>query len=191
MIKLYLDGCSLTYSQGLDRQHSLGNLFKTLGGYDVLDNSFPGKSNMMICFDTYQHRHQFDIFVLGFTFSNRFGLKFKNQNLNFYAGSASKGFGLEPQELDQTHLAIQKYFYTVFDEPYCSNLSDMLIDTTVNLLNANNKAVVGFSWQNRKTDNNLYYPYISVNDRLSDGHLNVNGTKKLYDFLQNAFDSEP
>jgi hypothetical protein len=186
MTKLYLDGCSLTYGQGLDRKHSLGSWFKNDGGYDLVDQSFPGKSNMMICFDAYQNRHHHDIFVLGFTFSNRFGLKFKNQNLNFYAGSAGLGFGLEPAELDQSHLAVQKYFYTVFDEPYCSDLSDMLIDTTVNSLRAHNKTVIAFSWQNRNTDNKLHYPCIQINDRLPDGHLNVSGMKKLYEFLQNT-----
>ncbi len=188
MTRLYLDGCSLTYGHGLPREQSLGHLFKTIGGYDVLDNSFPGKSNMMMCFDTYQHRHQFDLFVLGFTFFNRFGLKYGNQNLNFYAGSAGLGFGLEPAELDQSHLTVQKYFYTVFDEPYCSDLSDMLIDTTMNSLRVHNKTVIAFSWQNRNTDNGLHYPCISINDRLPDGHLNVDGMKKLYKFLQNTLD---
>jgi len=190
MIKLYLDGCSLTYGHGLARSDSLGHLFKTLGGYDVLDHSFPGKSNMMICFDAYQHRHQFDLFVLGFTFSNRFGLKFKNQNLNFYSGSSGNGFGLEPASLDQAHLEMQKYFYTVFDEPYCSNLSDMLIDNSINSLHIKNKKVVAFSWQDRNTDNKLLYPYISVNDRLPDGHLNADGTKKLFDYLQNTLNEQ-
>lgn len=190
MIKLYLDGCSLTYGHGLSRIDSLGNLFKTMGGYDILDNSFPGKSNMMICFDAHQNRHQFDLFVLGFTFSNRFGLKFKDQNLNFYSGSSGHGVGLDPASLDQEHLAIQKYFYTVFDEPYCSDLSDMLIDTSINSLHAQNKKVVAFSWQNRNTDNKLHYPYISINDRLSDGHLNAAGTQKLFDYLQNTLDEQ-
>ena len=81
--KLYLDGCSLTYGQGLDRSDSLGKLFNAPGGYQVLDNSRPGKSNMSIVFDTYQNFRDYDTFVLGFTYSARFGLKYNDQNLDF------------------------------------------------------------------------------------------------------------
>lgn len=53
--RLYLDGCSLTYGQGLARQHSLGALFENVGGYSVCDNSRPGKSNIAMVLDTYQN----------------------------------------------------------------------------------------------------------------------------------------
>lgn len=183
-MKVYIDGCSMTYGQGLPRDQVLSHLFSFTGGYKVLDKSSPGKSNMAICFDAYMHRSQFDIFILGFTYSSRFGIKYHNQDLKFFVGSHGRGFGLEPGDLDQSHLEVQKYFYTVFGPPYCDQLSDMLIDTTVNFLKKD-KIVLGFSWEKRNTDNNLYYPYISPKNRLSDGHLNRDGMIQLYHWLQN------
>ena len=183
-MKAYIDGCSLTYGHGLPRNQSLSHLFSSLGGYEVLDKSFPGKSNMALCFDTYQNRHSFDVFILGFTYSNRFGIKYHDQDLKFFAGHHGNGFGLDPEDLDQSHSMVQKYFYTVFGHPYCDQLSDMLIDTTVNFLKKD-KIVLAFSWEKRNTEVDLYYPYISIEDRLPDGHLNQNGMIKLFHTLQN------
>ena len=183
--RLYLDGCSLTYGQGLDRKDSLGSLFDIRGGYQVLDNSRPGKSNIAIAFDAYQNFQNHDTFVLGFTFSSRFGLKYNNQNLDFFSGFHGHGLDLEPHTLDIAHTEIYKYFYSVFGPPYSENLSDMLIDTLISFLISHNKKVVGFSWEKRKTICHLEYPYIGPNGRLRDGHLDVNGTNQLFNFLQN------
>jgi len=183
--KLYLDGCSLTYGQGLDRKDSLGGLFDTRGGYQVLDYSRPGKSNMAIVLDTYQHFRDYDTFVLGFTYSARFGLKYHDQNLDFFPGFHGRGLSLEPATLDIAHVEIYKYFYSVFGPPYSEDLSDMLIDTLISFLTLQNKQVFGFSWEQRKTVCHLKYPYIGSAKRLDDGHLNVEGTEQLFDFLQN------
>ena len=166
--RLYLDGCSMTYGHGLPRHQSLGHLFSTLGAYQVLDKSFPGKSNMSIVFDTYQHRNDFDVFVLGFTFAERFGMKYQDQELKFFPGFRSDGFGLEPMNLDLAHLEVQKYFFTVFEEPYCSQLSDMLIDNIVTLLADRKRLVLPFTWQVRNTDAKLNQFYFGPADRLSD-----------------------
>ena len=183
--RLYLDGCSFTYGQGLDRQDSLGSLFNTRGKYQVFDNSRRGKSNMAIAFDTYQSFREYDTFVLGFTYASRFGIKCHDQNLDFFTGFHGKGLALEPETLDIAHTQIHKYFYSVFGHPYCDDLSDMLVDTLISFLLSQNKKVVGFSWENRKTLNHLEYPYIGPVGRLDDGHLNVKGTEQLFDFLQN------
>ena len=184
-MKAYIDGCSLVYGHGLPREQSLASLFSSIGEYEVLDKSSPGKSNMSICFDAYQHRQNFDIFILGFTFSNRFSIKYHDQELKFFTGAVqSTGFELEPESLDFAHLNIQKYFYSVYGYPYCNQLSDMLIDTTVNFLKKD-KTVIAFSWEKRHTETDLYYPYIPPEDRLPDGHLNRNGMTKLFHNLQN------
>jgi hypothetical protein len=73
----------------------------------------------------------------------------------------------------------------VFGPPYCDDLSDMLIDTLISFLLSQNKKVVGFSWENRKTICHLEYPLIGPVGRLDDGHLNAKGTEQLFDFLQN------
>jgi hypothetical protein len=183
--KLYLDGCSLTYGQGLDRQDSLGGLFDTRGNYRVFDKSRPGKSNMAIAFDTYQNFRDYDTFVLGFTYSSRFGLKYNDQNLDFFTGFHGQGLGLEPETLDTAQVEMYKYFYSIFGPPFSGDLSDMLIDTLISFLISQDKKVVGFSWEKRNTSCYLEYPFIGPSDRFNDGHLNVNGTEKLFNFLQN------
>lgn len=188
VMRLYLDGCSYTYGAGLPREQSLGHLFRSRGGYHVLDNSSPGKSNMAIAFDAYHHRNEFDIFVLGFTFAARFGLKNRGQDLKFFPGHTAQGFGLDSLDMDRAHLEVQKYFFTVFEEPYCNQLSDHLVDTVCHFLDSKGGTVVAFTWQTRDTEYKLYEPYFGPKDRLADGHLNAAGTEKLFDYLQNILD---
>jgi hypothetical protein len=64
----------------------------------------------------------------------------------------------------------------------------MLIDTLISFLISQNKKVVGFSWQHRKTICHLEYPLIGPSERFNDGHLNVKGTEQLFNFLQNIID---
>ena len=184
-MKLYIDGCSLTYGQGLPRDKSLGSLFETRGLYQVTDNSRPAKSNLLIATDTYENYSNHDVFVLGFTFSERFGIKYQGNNLDFFAGYHGGGLELSTKDLDDTHTALHKYFYTVFERPFCDNLSDMLIDSLVSFLISKGKTVIPFSWQQRKTTTKLFYPQIMPMDRLNDGHLNESGMIKLYNLLQN------
>jgi hypothetical protein len=186
--KLYLDGCSLTSGQGLPPEQALRSLFKNVGDYNVLDNSRPGKSNIAIAFDTYKNFKDYDLFVLGFTYSGRFGLKYKDQNLDFFPGFHGKASNLEPHSLDVAHTEIYKYFYTVFESPYCNDLSDMIVDTLISFLISQNKEVIAFSWESRQVQAQIEYPYIGPTLRLSDGHLNANGTLELYNFLQSKLD---
>jgi hypothetical protein len=183
--KLYLDGCSLTYGKGLDRDQSLGSLYQTIGGYTVTDKSRPAKSNAAIAVDTYNHWHEHEVFVLGFTYSSRFGLGYRDQNINFYTGFHGKGLGLQPLELDIASTEVHKYFYTVFEPPWSEQFSNMLIDGLVSFLISKNKIVLPFSWESRTTVNKVFYPYIGPKERLDDGHLNAHGTKRLFDYLQN------
>lgn len=188
--KLYLDGCSLTYGHGLPREDSLGSLFANQGNYLVKDLSRPGKSNMAIAVDAYKNFQDYDTFVLGFTFSSRFGIKYQDQNLDFYSGFHGKGIGIDESNInahsiDEAYLKVYKYFFTVFESPYCDDLSDMLIDGLLAFLQSQNKKVLPFSWQKRYTKNSLTYPYIAPEHRLPDGHLNKQGTLYLYNFLQN------
>lgn len=186
--KLYLDGCSLTYGHGIPRENSLGNLFKVEGFYEVLDQSRPGKSNISIAVDTYRNYKNFDTIVLGFTYSSRFGLEWQDQNIDFYPGFHGQGFDIEPEKLDEASLQIYKYFYSVFGPPYSENLSDMLVDTLLAFLKSQGKKVLAFAWEHRKTQNELFYPYVKPDLRLPDGHLNINGTHYLFNLLQNILD---
>ena len=188
-MKLYIDGCSLTYGQGLPRNKCLGYLFESIGGYQVTDYSRPGKSNTLISVDTYKNYKDYDVFVLGFTFSERFGIRYQNNNLDFFPGFHHRGFSFDNQELDLAHSEIYKYFYTVFGRPYCDDLSDMLVDGLISFLQRQSKTVIAFSWQERSTQTKLIYPYIGSKDRLEDGHLNEQGTMKLYNILQQTQDT--
>jgi hypothetical protein len=183
--KLYLDGCSLTYGQGLDRDLSLGSLFKNKGKYDVLDMSRPGKSNIAIALDIYNHCKDFDVFVIGWTFSSRFSIKYQGQDIDFFAGFDGKLRGFEPGSLDQAYNNVYKFFYTVFEPQYYDNLSNFIIDSSLSFLAAQKKEIRAFSWEQRDISYPVTYPYIGPTHRLNDGHLNSNGVKELYHFLQN------
>lgn len=183
--KLYLDGCSFTYGQGLSRNDSLGSLFKRIGGYTVTDFSRPGKSNLAIALDTYNNIDQHDVFVIGWTFSSRFTIRYQDQDLDFFVGSHGKGFDIDPKSLDDAHIEIQKYFYTVFGHPFCDHLSDILVDTTMSHLRIKQKKIVCFSWEKRNIHNNINYPFIAAKERLPDGHLDSTGTLTLFHYLQN------
>jgi hypothetical protein len=185
VMRLYLDGCSLTYGQGLPREQSLGELFRTHGGYEVTDLSRPGKSNLAIAYDAYQHFYDYDVIVLGWTYSSRFTLKYQDQDLDFYVGSHGLGLDLKPDFLNEAHIQVYKYFYTVFGHPYCDRLSDMLVDNTTVSASQNNKKVLSFSWEQRQVKSTIRYPYIPNTQRLSDGHLNQSGTENLFHYLQN------
>jgi len=188
--KLYIDGCSMTYGHDLPRDQSLGHLFREDGGYEVLDMSRPGKSNMAIAVDTYKNYRDYDVFVIGWTYSSRFGIKYQGQDMVFFAGFQENQRDLEPHTLDQAFINVYKFFYTVFESPFCDDLSDMMIDGIVSLLEKENKDVRAFSWEPRKIINKIHYPYIAPDLRFDDGHLNANGTKELYQFLQNLSDDE-
>ena len=185
-LRLYLDGCSYTYGHGLPREQSLGALFRELGGYTVTDMSRPGKSNLAMAYDVYQHAGDHDVFVLGWTFSSRFGIQYQDQPIDFYAGSTGQGLGFQDKQLDDASVAVYKYFYTVFDYPYCDKLSDMLVDTTIHFLK--NRRLVAFSWEKRNVTSSVMMPYLGPEHRLNDGHLSAAGTQVLYDLLQQALD---
>lgn len=191
--RLYLDGCSLTYGQGLPRDKSLGNLFSTVGGYNVKDQSRPGKSNLAIATDAYKHWQDYDTFVLGFTFSSRFGIKYQDENLDFFAGFHGQGLALNnhntsAQQISDAYMKIYKYFMTVFGPPYCDDLSNMIADSLISFLISQNKKVLAFSWESRSIQNKIHYPYLGPELRLEDGHLNEKGTYFLFDYLQNILD---
>jgi hypothetical protein len=186
MEKLYIDGCSLVYGDGLPRDKSVGHLFDTLGGYTVTDLSRSGKSNLAIALDAYQNYKDYDLIILGFTYSSRFYIKYNDQNLDFYLRSKETGFGIDDAALDNAQVNVYKHFYTIFGHPYCDDLSDMVIDGLLSFLRSQRKKVIPFSWQQRKiVSESLHYPYISSQKRLPDGHLNSEGMLELYHYLQN------
>lgn len=184
MVNLYLDGCSFTYGVGLSVHQTLEAHFKD-AGYNIINLSRPGKSNIAIAQDTYNHSSQADIFVLGFTFAQRYWFKYDTYNIDLLPSNVAwpiddeNGQGIE---IEKILTNLHKNFYLLFDSKHWENVSDMLIDNTLNSLKFKNKRVFAYSWQPRNTQNKLMYPIIT--DRLKDGHLNDVGTKKLFELIQ-------
>jgi len=185
-MRLYLDGCSLTYGVGLDYPHTLAGLFAEHGGYSVINQSRPGKSNIAIALDTYKHSTP-EVYVIGWTFSSRFHIGYHDQLIDFYSGWHGQSIMKKSNnatELSKAYSEVYKYFYTVFGPPYSDDLSDMLIDQTIDSLKSRYKKVVAFSWEPRQTRNQLLYPYIAPSLRQDDGHLTKQGTQHLYQLIQ-------
>ena len=111
--RLYLDGCSFTYGLNLDKNYTLETLFTEHGKWCVNNQSRNGKSNLAIAMDAYQNCQDHDTFVLGFTFSGRFHIKYQQHNIDFqpikYMLPLVPDYNVDQLELvyDKFH----KYFY--------------------------------------------------------------------------------
>lgn len=188
-MRVYIDGCSMTYGQGLPRANSIGSLFKTVGLHEtVLDMSRPGKSNQAIVSDTWNHRNDYDVYILGFTYSNRFYIKFRDQDLDFHSlSSFSISYqGYYDNNIEHVCETLHKNLYSIYDSEFYSNQSDIIVESTISKLLSLKKIVIPFSWEKRKVDHDILYPVYNQKFRLSklDSHLNKEGTKHLFDSLQ-------
>jgi len=180
--KLYLDGCSFTYGVGLEESQRLQARFEN-AGYDVTNLSRPGKSNMAIVLDTFNNINNFNRFVLGFTFSSRYYLKFRNTDIDLLSSRFTLD-KVETVEIEEVYKDLQKVFYTLHDTHHWDNVSNMLVDNLLANLKLQSKKVFSFSWEKRITAHQLYYPVILPKEQLLDGHLNNVGTQKLFDTIQ-------
>lgn len=188
-MRVYVDGCSLTYGQGLPREKSIGALFKTIGLHEtVQDMSRPAKSNSAICYDTWNNKNSFDVYILGFTFSNRSFIKFRDINLDFHNLS---NFRIDYQQyydsmIEKNCTLLHKQLYTLYDSEFYAKQSDILVDSIICKLLSLDKIVVAFSWEKRNIDYDILYPIYGPEYRLSteDHHLNENGMHHLFDTLQ-------
>lgn len=185
--KLYLDGCSFTYGLGLNNNETLEYWFSDLdhGGYLVTNKSRPGKSNLAIGMDTYQNLENFDTIVIGLTLSVRFYLRYQNHDLDFLPGRRELNINdvHNGNELSSAYNEFHKRFYTMYQPPFCDDLSDMLIDCLYSHAVDAGKKIIFFSLEPRKTKCPVLYPFFSHSMYLPDGHLNAKGTKHLYEIL--------
>jgi hypothetical protein len=180
--KLYLDGCSYTYGLGLPESQRLQSMFED-AGYEVTNLSRPGKSNTAIVLDTFNNINNFDRFVLGFTYSSRYYVKFRNIDIDLI-GTRFELDKSDQVEIEDAYTELHKAFYTLYDNQYWDNVSDMLIDNLLANIKLQSKKVFPFSWETRKITNQLFYPVMLPRDRLLDGHLNAVGTQKLFNQIQ-------
>lgn len=187
-MKIYLDGCSLTYGQGLPRDKSIGQLLVNIGHHQVSDKSRPAKSNHAIIADTWNNRNNYDIYFLGFTYSNRYHIKFRNLDIDLYPSNINS---IEYQKYNDSIIEdavsmIHKGSYTLYDEMFYNQQSDILVDMIISKLKSLNKIVIPYSWEKRNIDSDIFYPVYTQEFRISntDPHLNEKGTKHLFDTLQ-------
>jgi hypothetical protein len=187
MNKLYLDGCSFTYGLGLPHEDTLEHLF-TSSGYDVSNNSRNGKSNLAIAMDAYKNIDNHDVIVLGFTFSGRFYINHSGHKIDFqpiyYYHQFKPNDDYNSAAIEDEYSTFHKHFYTLYQAPFCDDLSDCLIDTLSEFIKSKGKKLIVFSWEKRNVNTEILYPYIGPRHRLSDGHLNSLGTRYLFDLLQ-------
>ena len=187
-MKVYLDGCSLTYGQGLPREKSIGQLLETIGKHQVIDRSRPAKSNQAIIADTWNHRNNYDVYFLGFTYSDRYHIKFRNLDIDMYP---SKITNIHYQKFNDAIIEdavsmMHKSSYTLYDRMFYNQQSDILVDMIISKLKSLNKIVIPYSWEKRTIDWEIFYPVYTEEFRISktDYHLNEKGTKHLFDTLQ-------
>lgn len=180
--KLLLDGCSYTYGFGLKKEETLEQHFIE-NGYQVLNLSRPGKSNHAIALDVYNHMDDVDVVVVGWTYSSRWHLKYHNNDIDLLATrmQIELPHTIDSGAIEQSYQELHRSLYSFFDSKHWDKTSNMLIDTTHALLQQ--KTTVFFSWESRDTKCSLYYPHIPASLRLSDGHLNADGTTQLFNNL--------
>lgn len=183
--KLYLDGCSFTYGLNLPPEHTLAHLFSVDGGYKVTNNSRNGKSNLAIAMDAYKNSQDHDVIVLGFTFSGRFYIKYDDYNVDFQPIKYELPItGSLSEEVNRTYSEFHKYFYSLYQRPFCDDLSDFLIDSVASYILSQGKRLLVFSWEKRNTHTQILYPYVPPRFNLPCGHFDESGTKHLYHVLQ-------
>jgi hypothetical protein len=190
-MKIYVDGCSYTAGHGLDKKYSLGSLLLSMG--EVTDCSYVGKSNYAIALDTYEVVNNFDLYIIGWTFNNRFEFNF-NENI-VESSETRDGINFENipngEFFEKEYRELQKRFFRYSSR--FSIFSDYLIDSTAKLLQS--KKIIFFSWEKRKCNTDLLYPQFTKDYRQQDmpnwvnnGHLNESGMTLLTDIIINEYE---
>lgn len=182
--RLLLDGCSLTYGLNLSKHETLEHHFIELG-YEVTNFSRPGKSNQAIAHSVYENINNFDILVVGWTFSSRWYLQYHKHNIDLLATreNIELPFELDVDQLEQSYRDLHRSLYSLFDITYWNRASDMLIDFAYSFANKENKKIVFFSWESRNVTSPVFYPHIAAHQRLPCGHLNADATTTLFNNL--------
>ncbi len=182
MSKIYVDGCSLTYGQGLDRKYSVGNLLNA-----DIDKSRPGKSNTAMVTEIYPDIDLYDIFIIGFTFPVRYTLYNDNMPIEIQPGKDLLNRLIDHpigEFIEKTYSQFFKVLWSLTNEEKLTTLTDFYINSLISLLKEKNKKYVIYSWGNAKcSDQCFFIPNIpmNLNYRISqsDAHLNKKGMIEL------------
>jgi hypothetical protein len=185
--KIYVDGCSLTYGQGLDRKYSVGSLLNA-----DIDKSRPGKSNTAMITEIYPDIDFYDVFVIGFTFSSRYTFYNDNMPIEIHPGKdcSDRLIGHPIGEfIEKTYPQFFKVLWSLTNEEKLTTLTNFYINSLISLLKEKNKKYVIYSWDNATcSDQCFFIPNIPKNldHRIStsDAHLNKKGMIELVDQIK-------
>lgn len=116
-MKLYFNGCSGTYGDGLEdpKTQSWPTLVSKELNYEFLNDAVPGGSNLRTVNKTVQNIHNYDCFFIQWTFAHRFTLYDpENQwEVNF----TRKLINQKYESLDKFK-TFGKYYFTYWENPY-------------------------------------------------------------------------
>ena len=184
MSKLYLDGCSLTFGLGLESHDTLAGRWDS--EYEIINKTRSGKSNLAIALDTFENIQNCDLVVIGWTYSSRSYLKYQNYDIDLMPSRTviELPFERDTKTISDIYTDLHRNFYALHDTTFANHYSDFLVGSIKAMCEKYQKKTVFFSWERRKVDADIYYPTILPKMRLSDGHLNADGTAHLYRNLQ-------
>ena len=190
-MNIYVDGCSYTYGYGLDRRFSLANLLSA----DSIDKSYAGKSNYSIALDLYESNLTSDLYVIGWTYSDRTEFNFNNKIIQTNASRTKIRLDdLENAEyFEKEYHELQSRFYRYSSRQ--NVLSDFFIDSVASILTEKNKKFIFFSWEQRNCKTQILYPEIVDDYRQQDiagwetiGHLTEDGMRYLANIIMEKID---
>lgn len=194
-MNIYVDGCSYTAGYNLDKKYSLASLVGNYLNAEVVDKSRVGKSNYSIALDLYTNTEKFDLYIIGWTYSSRIEFDLDSYIVDGSSSRINIDLGNNPngEYLENEYSILQSKFFR-----YASRmpvLSNYFIDTSALLL-ADQKYCF-FSWEQRNTKQNLFYPIISKEYRQQDtenwqhtGHLTKHGMEKLANMVLEIYDKQ-
>jgi hypothetical protein len=185
-MNIYVDGCSYTYGYGLDRRFSLANLLSA----DSIDKSCVGKSNYTVALDLYESDLTSDLYVIGWTYSDRTEFNFDNKIIQ--ASASRTNIRLDDLQnaeyFEKEYHELQNKFYRYSSRQ--NILSDFFIDAVASILTEKNKKFIFFSWEHRNCKTEILYPKIVDDYRQQDivgwetlGHLTEDGMQYLANII--------
>ena len=194
---LYVDGCSYTAGYRLDPHYSLAKLLGqelNLSDASIVDNSYQAKSNYAMALDLYSMVEQYDYYVIGWTYSNRYEFQMGDTRIKTMVAKDKITLENHPARefLEKEYIELQSRFFKYSSR--LSMLSDYLIDSSAAMLTNMNKRFCYFSWEPRKVNTTIMYPFFDKNFRQKDtpdwekcGHLTEEGMTLLAKQILNKY----
>ena len=182
MNKIYVDGCSFTYAQGLDRVYSVGAQLNA-----AIDKSRPGKSNTAIVTELFDDIGKYDIFVLGLTFPARYTFYNNNTPVEIQPGKKQLDtlVGHPVGEfIENTYPQFCKVLWSLTSEQNMNILSNFYLNSIISLLKEKNKKYVIYSMTSLQCNDTNYFHLTIPNTlqyriSLEDIHFNITGMQLL------------